>query len=65
MIAEAKRLHASGVSYKRMEELGLECRYIAQYLQKKITKEQMLKELELAIWHYAKRQRTWFKKDQQ
>ena len=66
MIAEAKRLHTSGVSYKRMEELGLESRYIAWYLQKNPqaggTKEEMLKELETAIWHYAKRQRTWFKK---
>ncbi len=61
MIREAKKLHDSGVSYKRMEALGLECRYTALYLQKKITKKQMLLELEMAIWHYAKRQRTWFK----
>lgn len=62
MLNEAKKLHDAGLSYKRMEELGLECRYASLYLQKKITKEQLLSELEMAIWHYAKRQRTWFKK---
>ena len=63
MLREAKKLHDAGLSYKRMEELGLECRYASLYLQKKITKEQLLNELETAIWHYAKRQRTWFKRD--
>lgn len=62
MLNEAKKLHDAGLSYKRMEELGLECRYASLYLQKKITKEQLLSELEMAIWHYAKRQRTWLKK---
>lgn len=62
MIAEAKILHASGVSWRRMEALGLESRYCALYLQNKISKEEMLTELEKAIWQYAKRQRTWFRK---
>lgn len=63
MVAEAQRLHAQGVSWKRMEELGLEYRFLALYLQKKLSKEDMLSQLETAIWHYAKRQKTWFKKD--
>jgi tRNA dimethylallyltransferase len=62
MLKEVQHLHAEGVSWKRLEELGLEYRYLALYLQKKLTKEVMLAELEMAIWHYAKRQRTWFKK---
>lgn len=65
MIKEAEKLHKSGVLWKRMEELGLECRYVALYLQKKIAREVMLSELEMAIWHYAKRQRTWFKRDKE
>lgn len=65
MLNEAKKLHDSGLTYKRMVELGLECRYASLYLQKKITKEQLLSELEMAIWHYAKRQRTWFKRDKE
>lgn len=64
MLHEAKRLHGGGLSWKRMEELGLEYRYLAQYLQKKVTKEQMIAELAQAIWQYAKRQRTWFKRDE-
>lgn len=62
MVAEVKRLHAEGVSWKRLESLGLEYRYLALYLQKRLTKEEMLEQLESAIWHYAKHQRTWFKK---
>lgn len=62
MVAEVKRLHEQGVSWKRLESLGLEYRYLALYLQKKLTKQEMLQQLESAIWHYAKRQRTWFKK---
>lgn len=63
MIEEARRLHREGILWKRMEALGLEYRYLAQYLQKKITKEQMVAKLVQVIWQYAKRQRTWFKKD--
>ncbi len=63
MIAEVKRLKQSGVSWKRLEEFGLEYRYIALYLQKKITKEEMIEKLQKEIEHYAKRQMTWFKRD--
>jgi len=62
MLQEAQEVHASGVSWKRMEELGLECRYSAWYLQGKISKKELILALETAIWKYAKRQRTWFKK---
>jgi len=64
MIAEVKRLKQSGVSWKRLEEFGLEYRYISLYLQKKITKEEMIEKLQKEIEHYAKRQMTWFKRDQ-
>ena len=63
MIQEAVRLHRQGLLWKRMEELGLEYRYLARYLEKKITKKQMIDELAQATWQYAKRQRTWFKRD--
>ena len=62
MLTEVKNLHDDGVSWKRLESLGLEYRYLALYLQKKLSKIDMLNQLEFAIWHYAKRQRTWFKK---
>jgi len=63
MVAEVKKLHDSGVSWKRLEDLGLEYRYVALFLQNKISKLAMIESLEKEIWHYAKRQMTWFKRD--
>ncbi len=63
MIAEAKRLHKNGLSWRRMDELGLEYRYLAKHLQGKLSKKEMIEKLETEIWHYAQRQMTWFKKD--
>ena len=63
MIEEAKRLRKHGLSYKRMEELGLEYRYLARHLKGKMSKEEMVAQLETAIRHYAKRQMTWFKRN--
>ena len=63
MIAEAKRLHAGGLSYKRMEALGLEYRYLSLLLQNKINKKEFETQLERAIGQYAKRQMRWFKRN--
>ena len=63
MISEAKRLHAHGLSYKRMQELGLEYKYLALLLQKKLNREQFFIELERAINRYAKRQMRYFKRN--
>lgn len=63
MIAEAQHLHEQGVSWKRMENLGLEYKYLALHLQGKLEKKAMLTELETATWQYVKRQKTWFQKD--
>ncbi len=63
LIAEVKKLQKNGLSWKRLEELGLEYRYVAQYLQGKMSYEEMTTKLEKEIWHFAKRQMTWFKRD--
>lgn len=63
MVAEAQRLHAQGVSYKRMDQLGLEYRYLALYLQNKITKNEMIEQLENKIWQYARRQKTYWRRN--
>ncbi len=63
MLNEAKRLNQEGVSLERMESLGLEYRYMARHLTGEMSKEDMIKELRNKIWQYAKRQRTWFKRD--
>ncbi len=63
MLIEANRLKKAGVSWKRMEELGLEYRYMARHLRGTINKAEMIAELEKQINAYAKRQKTWFKKN--
>jgi tRNA dimethylallyltransferase len=63
MIAEIKKLHKLGVSWKRFEEFGLEYRYIALYLQKKISYEEMVNFIQKESEHFTKRQMTWFKRD--
>lgn len=64
LIGEVKKLHQTGLTYRRMNELGLEYRYVSLFLQNKINKDQLMSDLGQAIWHYAKRQNTWFKRDQ-
>ncbi len=64
MIKEVEKLHRQGVSWKRLEEFGLEYRYIAFYLQNKISYDEMVQKLQKEIEHYAKRQMTWFKRDE-
>lgn len=63
MIQEAENLHKKGLSFERMKELGLEYRYLANFLEGNTTKKEMLEKLEVEIWRYAKRQMTWFKRD--
>src|SRR3989344_1014651 len=48
---------------KRLFKLGLEYRYVSLYLRDKLDYKLMTIQLETAIWHYAKRQMTWFKKN--
>ncbi|NCT02231.1 tRNA (adenosine(37)-N6)-dimethylallyltransferase MiaA [Candidatus Parcubacteria bacterium] len=63
MIEEVAQLHEDGVSYERLDDLGLEYRYIAKYLQGTLTKDEMLEQLETKSRQFAKRQLTWLKRD--
>ncbi|MEK7390573.1 MAG: tRNA dimethylallyltransferase, partial [Patescibacteria group bacterium] len=67
MIAEVRRLHKDGVSWKRLKSFGLEYRAIADFLQnrggKNKGKREMAAKLERNIWQFAKRQMAWFKRD--
>ena len=62
MIEEVEGLHTNGLSWERLESFGLEYRFIAQYLQDKITKDEMISLLAIAIGQFAKRQETWFRR---
>ncbi|MDR3571540.1 MAG: tRNA (adenosine(37)-N6)-dimethylallyltransferase MiaA [Candidatus Pacebacteria bacterium] len=63
MLAEATRLHKQGLSFKRMEELGLEYRALARLQQKKIDRKQFDEELFREIRRYAKRQIVYWKRN--
>jgi tRNA dimethylallyltransferase len=63
MIAEATKLHTSGLSYKRMTALGLEYRSLAAYLQKKISRKELEEELFIAIRRYARKQIIYWKRN--
>ena len=62
MLEEVQGIHDSGISWERLEKLGLEYRYCSLYLQGKITdKEDLYNQLFIAIRQFAKRQETWFR----
>jgi len=63
MVAEVKKLRKQGLSWERLEEFGLEYRYVAQYLQRKLGHQEMLEKIQKESEHYAERQMTWFKRD--
>jgi tRNA dimethylallyltransferase len=63
MIEEVSKLRRKGLSWKRLHAFGLEYRYLSLYLQKKMSKEEMLAKLEQEINQYAKRQMQWFKRN--
>ena len=62
MIEEVKKLKESGISWKRLEEFGLEYEWVAKYLQGKINYKEMVKNLQKDIEDFAERQMTYFKK---
>ncbi len=62
MIEEVEALRKNGVSFKRLESFGLEYKYIALFLQKKLSLEEMKEQLETEIRHYAKRQLTFLRR---
>ena len=64
MIEESQNLlNKKLITHDQMFRLGLEYRYISLLLQKKIAEDEFKAQLGTAIWQYAKRQRTWFKRD--
>ncbi|MDP3793095.1 MAG: tRNA (adenosine(37)-N6)-dimethylallyltransferase MiaA [bacterium] len=72
MIKEVKNLHKKEVSWERLDDFGLEYRWISRYLQKvesrklkveRFKNSEYYTELLRDIIHYSKRQMTWFKKN--
>ncbi|MEK7566696.1 MAG: tRNA (adenosine(37)-N6)-dimethylallyltransferase MiaA [Patescibacteria group bacterium] len=63
MIDEIRKLRKSGVNWKRLDDLGLEPRWISRYLRGQISKDEMVLKLQTSIWRYSRRQMTWFKRN--
>lgn len=61
MIDEVKRLLDSGISPDDLIYYGLEYKYLTLYLTGKMTLDEMISGLEIAIHQFAKRQMTWFR----
>lgn len=63
MIEEVQRLHdVNKVTWKRLDDFGLEYRYISRYLRKKITYDEMVEKLNIAIRQFSKKQMNWFRR---
>jgi tRNA dimethylallyltransferase len=65
MANEALALYAAGLSWKRMESFGLEYRAMVHLLRDAKPLEEIEQRLNFDIWHYAKRQRSWFRRNKQ
>lgn len=62
MIDEVAVLHEQGMSWERMEFLGLEYRYLSRCLRGVLTLKEMKNELYAKICQFAKRQDSWFRR---
>lgn len=65
MIQEVQDLHDKhSVTWQRLDDFGLEYRWISRFLRELISEEEMREKLLQEIKNYAKRQMTWFRKDE-
>ena len=64
MAQEVQGLLDAGVSTEFLMKLGLEYRYLTRYLLGEISYDQMVLELGNAIKKFAKRQMTWFRREE-
>jgi len=63
LIEEVEGLRAQGVSFERLDSLGLEYRFVADFIQKKInSRDELFEKLSAAIAKFAKRQLSWFRR---
>lgn len=75
MVEEVAKLHTNGLSWKRLDDLGLEYRYISRYLRglkdrndptsPKLRRARMKDLILRESYKYVKRQKQWWKKDKE
>ena len=61
MVEEVRGLLDSGLEPEQLLYYGLEYKYLTLYLTGILGYDDMVKELEIAIHQFAKRQMTWFR----
>ncbi len=62
LVEEVEQLVADGVKHEQLNYYGLEYRYVSQFLQSKIDRNELFTELYKAICNFAKRQMTWYRR---
>lgn len=62
LIEEAEDLLKNGMPHERLQFLGLEYKFLSNYLQSKISRKELITQLSTAINQFSKRQMTWFRK---
>ncbi len=63
MIDEVDKLRGSGLSWQRIKSFGLEYKWLAKYLQKEISYQEMHESLLRDIIKFSKNQMAWWKND--
>ncbi|RME56620.1 tRNA (adenosine(37)-N6)-dimethylallyltransferase MiaA [Candidatus Parcubacteria bacterium] len=63
MVREIQKLREAGISWRRLEALGMECRLISFYLRGILTKPELARLIIRENLRYAKRQMTWWRRD--
>lgn len=61
MVDEVRRLLDEGIPAENLIYYGLEYKYLTQYVIGEIMYDEMVRQLEIAIHQFAKRQMTWFR----
>lgn len=64
LIEETQSLLASGVQKERLLEIGLQYRVVMEYIDGKITDQELIQKLSEKNWQYAKRQLLWLKRNE-
>lgn len=64
LMKETKKLLKKGVSKKRLQEFGFEYRSVLNFIDKKISRRELLDQLVRDTAGYVRRQMTWWKKNQ-
>jgi tRNA dimethylallyltransferase len=62
MIEEIEHLLSAGITPERLMKYGLEYKFVVMFLTGKLTRDELFRDLNIAIRQFAKRQMTWFRR---